>query len=112
MCDERRAMGRTAGFKTRPSTYTIGLAPTSRATCRLCKRGVGKGEVRIVTHAFVRPGRSHDFVCHAKCATYALVNKMVGVHGSVEKVPIEADSEACIEARAELARVVGCVKQS
>ena len=65
-----------------------------------------------MTHAFVRPGRSHDFVCHAKCATYALAKEMVRVHGSVECVPIEADSEACREARAELARVVGCVKQS
>jgi hypothetical protein len=80
-------MGRTAGFKTRPSTYTIGLAPTSRATCRACKRGVWKGEMRIVTHAFVRPGRSHDFVCHLKCATSALVKVMVRVDGSIERVP-------------------------
>eukprot|EP00966_Prymnesium_polylepis_P010614 244722-Prymnesium_polylepis.1 len=84
-------MGRTPGFKTRPSTYSIGRAPSSRATCRVCKKGVDKGEVRIVTHAFVRPGRSHDFVCHAKCATSALVNKMVQVNGSVERVRIEAD---------------------
>ena len=80
-------MRRTAGFKTRASTYSIGLAPTARATCRACKCGVGKGEIRIVTHAFLRPGRSHDFVCHLKCATSALVKAMVGVHGSVKRVP-------------------------
>ena len=80
-------MRRTAGFKTRPSTYSIGLAPTSRATCRACKSVVGKGEMRIVTHAFVRPGRSHDFVCHLKCATSALAKAMVRMHGSVERVP-------------------------
>jgi hypothetical protein len=80
-------MRRTAGFKTRASTYSIGLAPTARATCRACKCGVGKGEIRIVTHAFVRPGRSHDFVCHLKCATSALVKAMVGAHGSVKRVP-------------------------
>ena len=43
--------------------------------------------MRIVTHAFVRPGRTHDFVCHLKCATSALVKAMVGVYGSVKRVP-------------------------
>lgn len=43
--------------------------------------------MRIVTHAFVRPGRSHDFVCHLKCATPALVAAMAKVHASVERVP-------------------------
>ena len=80
-------MRRTAGFKTRASTYTIGHAPTSRATCRACRSVVGKGEMRIVTHAFVRPGRTHDFVCHLKCVTSALVKAMVGVYGSVKRVP-------------------------
>ena len=80
-------MRRTPGFKTRPSTYSIGHAPTSRATCKVCKSVVGKGDIRIVTHAFVRPGRSHDFVCHLKCATSALVKAMVRAHGSVECVP-------------------------
>jgi hypothetical protein len=88
-------MRRTPGFKTRPSTYSIGLAPTNRATCKACKERVGKGEMRIVTHAFVRPGRSHDFVNHLTCATPALVAAMVNVHGSVERVPVaeEVDGE-------------------
>ena len=88
-----RGMGKTAGFKTRPSTYSIGHAPTSRARCRLCKQGVNKGEIRIVTHAFVRPGRSHDFVCHASCATPALVRAMVSIHGSVQRVPVASGIE-------------------
>ena len=101
-------MRRTAGFKTRASTYSIGLAPTARATCRACKCGVGKGEIRIVTHAFVRPGRSHDFVCHLKCATSALVKAMVGVHGSVECVPVakEVDGEKWRVACGQLERIV------
>ena len=97
-------MRRTPGFKTRPSTYSIGISPTSRATCRACKQGVGKGEVRVVVHAFVRPGRSHDFVYHVDCATPALVKSMVGVYGSVGRVPManEMDLERCDEVRAKL----------
>ena len=45
-------------FSTRPSTYRIELAATGRASCRRCRRAVGKGEVRIAITAFVRPGRS------------------------------------------------------
>ena len=78
----------TPGFKTQPSTYSIGLAPTSRARCRLCKQGVDKGEIRIVTCAFVRPGRRHDFVCHASCATPALVRAILSVYGTVRRVPM------------------------
>ena len=81
-------MRRTPGFKTRPNTFSIGLAPTSRATCRACKLGVGKAEVRVVVHAFVKPGRTRDFVYHVDCATPALVKSMVGVYGSVERVPM------------------------
>ena len=104
-------MRRTVGFKTRPSTYSIGLAPTSRATCRACKSVVWKGEMRIVTHAFVRPGRSHDFVCHLKCATPALVAAMVGVHGSVQRVPTAngMGTEECGGACAQLERIATCV---
>ena len=97
-------MRRTPGFKTRPNTLSIGLAPTSRATCRACKLGVGKAEVRVVVHAFVKPGRTRDFVYHVDCATPALVKSMVGVYGSVERVPVtkDVDVERCDEARAKL----------
>ena len=61
----------------------------------MCRQAVGKGEVRIVTHAFVRPGRSRDFVCHSRCATPALIAAIVVVHGSVQRVPVanEVDGE-------------------
>ena len=101
-------MKRTPGFNTRASTYSIGLAPTSRATCRVCKQVVRKGDVRIVTHAFVRPGRSHDFVCHARCATLKLVQAMVSVYGAVEWVPMtkSIDIMVCEEVRTGLNRVL------
>ena len=69
-----------------------------------CKQGVGKGDVRVMVHAFVRPGRTHDFVYHVGCATPALVKSMVGVYGSVERVPVakDMDVERCDEARAKL----------
>ena len=101
-------MRRTPGFKSRPSTYSIGISPTSRATCRACKQGVGKGEIRVVTHAFVRPGRAHDFVCHARCATPALVSAMVSVYRSVDRVPMAEgmDSDKCKGVCAMLERTV------
>ena len=73
-----------------------------RAMCRACKQTLGKGEVRIVTHAFVRPGRSHDFVCHTTCATPKLVQAMVSVYGSVQCVPMgnSIDAAVCEEVRA------------
>eukprot|EP00966_Prymnesium_polylepis_P244244 5648468-Prymnesium_polylepis.1 len=58
-----------SSFKTRPNTYSLGLAPTSRAKCRACKRVIGKGEARVVTHAPVCPGRGTCFVRHLDCAT-------------------------------------------
>ena len=81
-------MKRTPGFRTRPNTYSIGISPTNRAKCRGCKQGVGRGDVRVVVHAFVRPGRTHDFVYHVGCATPTLVKSMVGVYGSMERVPM------------------------
>ena len=60
--------------------------------------------MRIVSRAFVRPGRSRDFVYHAGCATPALVAAMVNVHGSVGQVPVakEMDVEECVDVLAQL----------
>jgi hypothetical protein len=69
-------MKKRAGFKTRPSTYSISIAPTSRATCRVCKQRVGKGEERVVTCAFVMPGRTHNFVSHVGCVSRELVDSV------------------------------------
>ena len=97
-------MKKACGFKTQPSTYSIGLAPTSRALCRLCKQGVEKGDVRIVTCAFVMPGRRHDFVSHANCATPTLVRAMLSVYGTIERVPMAKgmDGVACERVRTQL----------
>eukprot|EP00966_Prymnesium_polylepis_P200538 4646580-Prymnesium_polylepis.1 len=67
-------------FKTKASTYSIGIAPNSRARCRGCKGTVAKGEVRVVTHAFVRPNRCTYFVRHARCVTAAFVASMLSAH--------------------------------
>ena len=91
-------------FKTRPPTFSIGLAPTGRARCRGCKGLVGKGETRLVTHAFVRPGRSRDFVRHVGCVSVELMRAVLAAHGSVEQVPVESgmDADALSFARAQL----------
>lgn len=93
-----------SSFKTRPNTYSLGLAPSSRAKCRACKRAVGKGEVRVVTHAFIRPGRCTYFVRHASCATVAFVASMLRSHSSIERVPVDSsmDAETATAARALL----------
>ena len=70
---------------------------------------VGKGEARLVVHAFVRPGRSRDFVRHVGCVTAGLVRAMVAAHGSVERVPVEKslmDATVVSVARAQLCRLV------
>ena len=91
-------------FKTRPPTFSIGLAPTNRARCRGCKKGIDKGETRLVTHAFVRPGRSRDFVRHVGCVGAELARAVVAAHGTVERVPIDSsmNADAAFEARAAL----------
>ena len=100
-------MRRTAGFKTRPSTYSIGLAPTSRARCRACKRAVDKGDIRVVTCVFVRPGRRCDLVCHAACVNVEMVKAMLTVYKSVDNVPIAdgVSTEACRIVRKRIARI-------
>ena len=91
-------------FKTKPNTYSLGLAPSSRAKCRGCKGVVAKGEVRVVTHAFVRPNRATYFVRHVRCVTAACVASMLKAHGSLERVPVDTnmDSEAAAATRAQL----------
>jgi hypothetical protein len=95
----------TSGFRTRASKYWIGLAPSNRAKCRSCKQVVEKGEVRIVTLAFVRPGHSCKLVIHARCATAAIARAMRDAcGGDVERVPMakEVSVEVCREVRARL----------
>eukprot|EP00966_Prymnesium_polylepis_P164295 3798495-Prymnesium_polylepis.1 len=91
-------------FKTKPNTYSLGLAPSSRAKCRACKGLVAKGEARVVTHAFVRPNRGTFFVRHVRCVSAAFVASMLKAHGSVDRVPTDSsmDAEALASIRAQL----------
>lgn len=84
-------MPRTYGFRTRASKYWVGLAPTSRAKCRVCKQCVGKGDVRLVALEFVCPGKSCKLVHHVCCVTRKLVKAALEVYGSVDGIPISAD---------------------
>ena len=98
--------GGIAGFKTRPSTFRLSLAPTGRAKCRGCKRVVSVGEMRLETLAFVRPDRFTTFIRHLECVNTALANTVVATHGTVEHVPVDttrADTECVCRMRACLA---------
>ena len=68
---------------------------------------VEKGEARLVTHAFVRPGRSRDFVRHVGCMPPELMRAVIAAHGSVERVPTEKgmDGDALSGTCAQLCRV-------
>ena len=102
-------MGR--GFKSQPSVYRLSVAPTSRARCRgRCKQQIDKGEARLETCAFVRPGRRTVFVSHVHCISAALAREVLGLYGTVERVPIsgglretavESEVRALLEAHAK-----------
>ena len=97
---------KTAGFKTKPHTFALSIAPTSRARCRGCKGHVQKGEMRLETRAFVRPGRFTTFVRHVACVDHALARIVVKTHGGIERVPVGSgmvgDERLLDEARVEV----------
>jgi len=95
------------GFRTRASKYWVGAAPTGRAKCRVCKQCVGKGDVRLVSLAFVCPGRSVKLVYHAHCVPRKLAKAVLEVHGSVDGVPMSDDVSENVqsEVRARLVRL-------
>lgn len=91
-------------MKARPPTYSISLAPTGRARCRVCKGRVERGEVRVVTHAPVRPNRTTRFVRHVTCVDAAFAAAMLAIHGTVERIPVAADVGARVaDARSAIA---------
>ena len=83
----------SVGFKAQPSVYKLSVAPTGRARCRICKRQVSKGELRLETCAFVMPGRRTVFVSHIACMTVAQAKGVWGVYGCVDWVPVGAGVE-------------------
>tara|TARA_B110001452_G_scaffold212356_1_gene182944 strand:+ start:159 stop:464 length:306 start_codon:yes stop_codon:yes gene_type:complete len=77
------------GFKTRPSTFRIGIAPTGRARCRGCKRTIPKGATRILVTAFVLPGRVTMLSRCSCCIDARLAAAVLDVYGTAERVPVE-----------------------
>jgi len=87
---------RQMGFKARKSTYRIGIAPTSRARCRGCKRLIVKGATRIVVTAFVLPGRVTMLSRCSCCIDARFAAAVLNVYGTAHRVPVEpgvADDE-------------------
>ena len=79
----------TYRLKIKANTYSIGVSPSSRAICRTCKGKVAKGEIRVVTHAPVRPYRKAHFIRHVACVSLAQAHAMAAAHGSIEDVPTD-----------------------
>ena len=95
-----------AHFRTRPNSYAVGKAPTGRARCRACHQLVGRGELRFVTRAFVRPGRATTFVRHVSCMTPTFAAAVLAVHA--QGVPIDGedlDAETIVRVHSELSRI-------
>ena len=79
-------------FKTRPNSYSIGLAPTNGARCRRCHAVIQKGTARVVTHAFVRPQRATAFFrCAPACIDQPFAAAVLRRHKSAQRVPASAD---------------------
>ena len=93
-------------MKTKPTTYHIGIAPTSRARCRRCKRQVQKGSVRIVTTAFVKHGHTVRFIRCVPCIDAKLAAAILSVYSDPIRIPSTADVDAdtAKEIRATIAR--------
>jgi hypothetical protein len=93
-------------MKSKPSTYHIALAPTSRARCRRCNRQVQKGSVRIVTTAFVKHGHTVRFTRCVPCIDAKLAAAILSVYSDPIRIPSTADVDAdtAKEIHAALAR--------
>jgi hypothetical protein len=95
-------------MKTKPTTYHIGIAPTSRARCRgRCKRQVQKGSARIVVTAYVKHGHTVRFTRCAACIDSKLAAAISGVYGDPACIPStpDVDAETVEEIRATITRL-------
>ena len=82
-------------MKTKPTTYHIGIAPTSRARCRgRCKRQVQKGNARIVITAFVKQGHTVRFTRCVSCIDAKLAAAILSVYIDPTRIPSTADVDA------------------
>ena len=83
-----------AHFKTRANSYAVGKAPTGRARCRACRKLIERGELRFMTHAFVRPGRATTFMRHVRCADAAFAAAVLATHGTPQGLPVHGELDA------------------
>ena len=90
-------------FKTRPHRYSFSLSPGNRACCRGCNAVVKRGTLRLVTHAFVKPGLATQLVRHAKwdCIGKALADDVRRASKTQGRLTVHSDlgwagvEEAC-----------------
>ena len=77
-------------FKQRPSTYRLSLAPTSRGSCRKCRKLIPKGATRVEICAFVRPGRRTVLLRCATCIDATFATAILAVYKRADCVPADA----------------------
>jgi len=109
-----RPAGSARGFKQRPSTYRLSIAPTGRGRCRKCHKAISKGAPRIEICAFVRPGRSTVLLRCVACIDTAFADAVLATHSSSERVPADAalnSSEAVHEIRDTITRLASRAKR-
>ena len=65
---------------------------------------VEKGEVRVVTHAFVRPIRATYFVRHVRCVAPPFLASIQKAPGSIDSIPFDSsmDAETVAATKAQL----------
>ena len=77
-------------FKQRPSTYRLSAAPTSRGSCRKCRKTIPKGASRVEVCAFVKPGRSTVLLRCSSCIDAAFAYAVLKVYKHADRVPADA----------------------
>ena len=96
-------------MKAKPSTFHIGVAPTSRARCRKCKLQVPKGCPRIITTAHVKYKHTVRFTRCVLCIDTKLAAAIISAYGSATRIPFtpDVDPDRVQEIRATITRFAG-----
>jgi len=63
-------------MKAAPSKRWLGYALTSRATCRVCKRRIDKGSIRLIESAFVCHGHRTQRSVHVACVKVCVLSSL------------------------------------